>query len=184
MRPLQGHISRAPILRQVNNRRMLRAAAPNERSHRAGAAVARTRTEAEIGSASRRASLGDAAKRLEDSDGACPSGAKILAMHSFGERAELKMPALRTPSPGGTGLRFRPGRRPHLPLRIAGAGVSDYAIKVIQKDGDEDYLCDGLGSTPSRFPSRAAAQRQVDFMEIGMEGDVQAIVIVKYPRKR
>jgi hypothetical protein len=38
---------------------------------------------------------------------------------------------------------------------------STWAIKVVQKSGDEEYLCDGLGDTPSRFPSRAAAQKQV-----------------------
>lgn len=56
-----------------------------------------------------------------------------------------------------------------------------YAILVVQRDGDEDYICDGLGNTPSKFPSRAAAQRQRDFMMIGMDGDVQSINIVKYP---
>jgi hypothetical protein len=58
----------------------------------------------------------------------------------------------------------------------------NYAIKVIDDDGGEDFLCDGLGNRPSRFPSRAAAQRQVDFMKIGMEGDVQSINIVPYPK--
>lgn len=56
-----------------------------------------------------------------------------------------------------------------------------YAIRVVQKNGSGDYLCDGLGNTPSKFPSRAAAQRQKDFMMIGMDGDVQSINIVKYP---
>jgi hypothetical protein len=58
----------------------------------------------------------------------------------------------------------------------------NYAILVVQKDGSEDYFCEGLGNTPSRFPSRAAAQRQVDFMKVGMERDVQSIKIVKYPK--
>jgi hypothetical protein len=58
-----------------------------------------------------------------------------------------------------------------------------YAIKVVQKNGDEEFLCDGLGDTPARFPSRAAAQRQKEFMLIGMEGDVQSINVVKYPKK-
>lgn len=57
-----------------------------------------------------------------------------------------------------------------------------FAIKVVQKNGEEDFLCDGLTQTPSRFPSRSAAWRQVDFLKIGMEGDVQAIVVVKYPK--
>lgn len=60
--------------------------------------------------------------------------------------------------------------------------MTAYAIKVVQKNGDEEYLCDGLGSTPAKFPSRAAAQRQKEFMLIGMEGDVQSINVVKYPK--
>ena len=62
--------------------------------------------------------------------------------------------------------------------------MSDYAIKVVQKNGDEDFLCDDLGETPTRFRSYAAAYHKVDFMRIGMEGDVQSINIVKYPKKR
>jgi hypothetical protein len=58
-----------------------------------------------------------------------------------------------------------------------------FAILVIDLDGDEEYLCNGLGDIPARFPSRAAAQRQVDFMKIGMEDEVQSINIVSYPPK-
>ncbi len=57
-----------------------------------------------------------------------------------------------------------------------------YAIKVVQKSGDDTYLCEGLGDTPARFPSRAAAERQKQFMLIGMEGEVQSINVVKYPK--
>jgi hypothetical protein len=57
-----------------------------------------------------------------------------------------------------------------------------YAILVIQKDGDEDYLCEGVGNWPVLFPSRAAAQKQVDFLKIGMDGDVQSINIVKHQK--
>lgn len=32
-----------------------------------------------------------------------------------------------------------------------------YAILVVDEDGEEEFLCDGLGGTPSRFPSRAAS---------------------------
>jgi hypothetical protein len=59
----------------------------------------------------------------------------------------------------------------------------NFAILVVQHNGDEDYLCEGLSNKPSRFLSRFDAQRQVDFMKIGMEGDVQSINIVKYPKK-
>jgi hypothetical protein len=59
-----------------------------------------------------------------------------------------------------------------------------YAIKVVQKNGEEDFLCEGLGEVPTRFPSHAAAYRQVEFMKIGMEGDFQSINIVKYPKRK
>jgi hypothetical protein len=62
--------------------------------------------------------------------------------------------------------------------------MPNYAILVIYEDGDESYLRDGLGDTPSRFPSRAAALKQVDFLKIGMEGEVQSINVVKYPAKK
>jgi hypothetical protein len=39
-----------------------------------------------------------------------------------------------------------------------------------------------MGDRPTKFPSRAAAERQRDFMKIGMEGDVQSINIVPYPK--
>jgi len=58
----------------------------------------------------------------------------------------------------------------------------NYAIKVVQKLGDEEFLCEGLGDTPARFPSKAAAERQKQFMLIGMEDDVQSINVVKYPK--
>ena len=61
--------------------------------------------------------------------------------------------------------------------------MSAYAVKVVRKDGVEHFLCEGIGDVPARFPSRAAAQRQADFMKIGMENIYQAIVIVKYPAK-
>lgn len=60
----------------------------------------------------------------------------------------------------------------------------NYAILVIDQDGDKRYLCDGFGDRPSRFPSRAAALKQVEFMKIGMEGEVQSINVVKYPAKK
>ena len=49
----------------------------------------------------------------------------------------------------------------------------DYAIKVVQKNGEEDFLCDGLSDRPTRLPSYAAAYHQRDFLKIGMEGDAE-----------
>jgi hypothetical protein len=59
-----------------------------------------------------------------------------------------------------------------------------FAIMVIQKDGEQDYVCDGLGDIPTRYPTRRKAQEFVDFMKIGMDGDVQSINVVPYPRRK
>lgn len=56
-----------------------------------------------------------------------------------------------------------------------------FAIRVFGKDGD-DYLCDGLGDTPTMFPSRAEAQAFAKFMEQGADaGD--RVDVVPYPRE-
>jgi len=60
--------------------------------------------------------------------------------------------------------------------------MSFYAILVVQDNGDEDYLCDGVGDVATRFVTRARAQEMRDFMAIGMAGDVESIDIVPYPR--
>ena len=57
-----------------------------------------------------------------------------------------------------------------------------YAIKVVQKNGDEAFLREGGGAITA-FPSYAAAMRQHKFMCIGMKNDVQSINVVKYPKK-
>ena len=59
-----------------------------------------------------------------------------------------------------------------------------FAILVVDEDGEEEFLCDGLGDTPAKFPSRAAAEKQKEFMLIGMEDDVQSINVVKYPKRK
>ena len=56
-----------------------------------------------------------------------------------------------------------------------------YAVLVIWKTGEEEYLHQGLGSKTARFVSRAAAQRQADFMKMGMEEEVQSINVVQLP---
>jgi hypothetical protein len=62
--------------------------------------------------------------------------------------------------------------------------MADFAILVIGLEGEESYVCDGLGDRPTRFPSRAAAKREVDFLMIGVEGDVQSVNIVPYPKTK
>jgi hypothetical protein len=64
------------------------------------------------------------------------------------------------------------------------AEMPNYAIKVIQKNGDEEYLRAWALGEITRFPSYAAAMKQHDFLKIGMEGEVQSINVVKYPAKK
>jgi hypothetical protein len=61
----------------------------------------------------------------------------------------------------------------------------EYAIKVIQKNGREDYLRDGLAANGriTEFPTYAHAIHKADFLRVGMEGDVQSINVVKYPKR-
>jgi len=56
-----------------------------------------------------------------------------------------------------------------------------YAIKVVQKNGDESYLRETNGQI-TRFPSYAAAMKQREFMMVGMKNEVQSINVVKYPK--
>jgi hypothetical protein len=71
----------------------------------------------------------------------------------------------------------RARRKGTAPLRAPG-----FALLVIGLDGEEAYLCNGMGDTPTRFFSKREAQSQKDFLWIGMEGDVQSINIVPYPK--
>ena len=57
-----------------------------------------------------------------------------------------------------------------------------FAIFVTFLDGEEDYVCDGMSDRVKMFHSRSRAQEQVDFMMIGMEGEVESIDIVPYPK--
>lgn len=62
--------------------------------------------------------------------------------------------------------------------------MAGWALLVIWKDGDEEYLCDGLGDRPTRFVSSARAADQRDFMLMGMDDEVQSINVVPYPREK
>lgn len=59
-----------------------------------------------------------------------------------------------------------------------------YAIKLISKRGTEAYLREGTGPNGriAGFPTKRAADKQVEFMKIGMAGECQSINVVKYPR--
>ena len=54
-----------------------------------------------------------------------------------------------------------------------------FAILVIWKDGEEEYLKEGTAI--ARFSSRKKAVEQTNFMQIGMEDDCQSINVVPYP---
>lgn len=60
--------------------------------------------------------------------------------------------------------------------------MAKFAILVIWSDGEEEYLHQGLGTTPAMFTSKQHAREQADFMRIGMEGDCQSINVVPYPK--
>jgi hypothetical protein len=57
-----------------------------------------------------------------------------------------------------------------------------FAILVICKNGDEEYLKQGLSFTPARFSSRRASVEQKQFMLQGMDEDVQSVNVVPFPR--
>jgi hypothetical protein len=57
-----------------------------------------------------------------------------------------------------------------------------WAILVVWNDGEEEYLHEGLGTQAARFSSRIEAQRQADFMKIGMSDETQSISVVRFPR--
>ena len=55
-----------------------------------------------------------------------------------------------------------------------------YAIKVTMSDGEENYVCDGIGCRVSRFHSKQAAQHQADFLKMGLDAGDQ-VAVVHYP---
>lgn len=58
--------------------------------------------------------------------------------------------------------------------------ATNYAIKVIWADGEEEYL--KQGNKPATYFNRAEAKEQVEFMRMGMDdGECQSINIVPYP---
>lgn len=57
-----------------------------------------------------------------------------------------------------------------------------WAILVIWKNGQEDYVKQGLSDVIATF-SRADAIEQTKFMKIGMDGDCQSINIVPAPKR-
>lgn len=54
---------------------------------------------------------------------------------------------------------------------------------IVDEAGEREYVCDGDCKTPTRFASKAKAKEFVDFMKIGLDGEVQSINIVPYPRR-
>lgn len=54
-----------------------------------------------------------------------------------------------------------------------------YAILVVWKDGEQEYLKEG--NVLVKFSSKSRASEQVEFMRMGMEDEVQSINIVSAP---
>ena len=66
-------------------------------------------------------------------------------------------------------------------------GVSYYAIKVVLKNGQSEFLQNGATKVPDCFPSYAAAYRQSTAMQrqrLDTEGEFLSVNIVKYPKPR
>jgi len=57
--------------------------------------------------------------------------------------------------------------------------MARFAVLVIWKDGEEEYLREG--SRVAVFSARSRAEDQADFMRMGMEDEVQSINVVKAP---
>lgn len=60
--------------------------------------------------------------------------------------------------------------------------MNGFAILVIWKNGEEEYVKQGLSYTPARFSSRARANERKRFLEMGADDDIQSINLVPYPR--
>lgn len=54
-----------------------------------------------------------------------------------------------------------------------------YAVKVIWKDGEEEYL--KAGTRVAIFSAKSRAEEQAEFMRMGMD-DVQSINVVQAPK--
>lgn len=57
--------------------------------------------------------------------------------------------------------------------------MSRFAVLVVWKDGEEEYVKQGLSNRVAVFPSRRRAQEMRDFMLEGMSDEVQSINIVE-----
>jgi len=57
-----------------------------------------------------------------------------------------------------------------------------FAVKVIWKNGKEDFLCHGFTKNVMAFTNRHAAKEFADFMREGMD-EVQSINVVRYNGK-
>lgn len=56
-----------------------------------------------------------------------------------------------------------------------------WAVLVIWKEGDQEYLHEG--NRIATFRTRKQANSQREFLLVGMEGDVQSINVVKAPKE-
>jgi hypothetical protein len=58
-----------------------------------------------------------------------------------------------------------------------------WAIKMVDSDGEEDWVCTGFSNEIALFPSKARAQQQADFMEMGLD-DGERLYVVKAPNRK
>lgn len=58
-----------------------------------------------------------------------------------------------------------------------------YAVKVIWKDGEEEYLANSLGK-PAVFMNKTRATEQRDFLFEGISDEVQSVNVVKWRERK
>jgi len=59
-----------------------------------------------------------------------------------------------------------------------------YAIQVTDKDGYKTFLTERVTRSPVRFPSHAAAARELESRRATLDSDVQEVRVVKYPKEK
>lgn len=62
--------------------------------------------------------------------------------------------------------------------------MNRYAIKVVWRDGTEEYVCRGVcGGAIATFPNKERAQEHADFLGEGLD-EAQSINVVLAPKVR
>lgn len=57
-----------------------------------------------------------------------------------------------------------------------------WAVKVIDREGEEDYICEGLTVHPKMFTAKSRAEKAAEFLREGVGDEYQSINVVPYPK--